>query len=674
MVSNRRKGMDDMQQKARLSELRQKIDELSYQYYTLDKPTLTDYEYDMMYRELETIEKAHPEWITADSPTQRVGSKISGGFEKYTHDRPMLSLGDVFNDGELREFDTRVRSDLGGEHLEYVVELKIDGLAVNLIYEKGIFVRGVTRGDGAVGEDITNNVRTIRTIPLRIPSASPHIEIRGEVYMPVASFEALNAQRRDDEVEPFANPRNAAAGSLRQLDPHITAQRKLAFFAYALGGNAGIDIASQEELLSDLKAFHFQVNQEYRKFTDIEAVIAFIHTWDDKRDSLPYATDGMVIKVNSFAQQAQLGNTVKIPRWAIAYKFPPEQAKTKVLGISVSLGRTGVLTPAADLQPVHLAGTTVKRATLHNEDYIKEKDIRIGDTVIIQKAGEIIPEVVRAVVAERDGSEREFIMPAVCPSCGGPVVRKEGEAATRCINPACPAVIGEKIAHFVSRDAMNIDGLGDAIVQQLLAHGLIHDVADIYGLTKDDLINLEGFGEKSADNLLKAIEASKSVGLARVLFALGIRFVGAKAGRVLAESFGSIEAVQRASVEDMTAIDDIGPRIADSIASYIADEKNRILVEKLAGYGVVMTAEKRQLLNTTFDGEIVVLTGKLTLMTRKEAQQAVEDRGGKCTAAVTKKTTLVVAGADPGSKYDKAVKLGTHIITEEEFNDWLHRE
>ena len=666
--------MKEQEEKARLLALRKQIDEWSYQYYTLDKPTVTDYEYDMAYRELENIEKAHPEWVTPDSPTQRVGSKISGGFAKYTHDRPMLSLGDVFSDNELREFDQRVRSDLGGEALEYVVELKIDGLAVNLIYENGQFVRGVTRGDGRVGEDITNNVRTIRTIPLRIPSDSPHIEIRGEVYMPIASFEALNAQRRDDELEPFANPRNAAAGSLRQLDPRITAQRKLAFFAYALGGTVGIDIPSQEALLQDLKEFHFQVNREYRKFTNIEDVITFIHSWDDRRDTLAYATDGMVIKVNSFAQQARLGNTVKIPRWAIAYKFPPEQAKTKVLDISISLGRTGVLTPAADLQPVRLAGTTVKRATLHNEDYIKEKDIRIGDTVIIQKAGEIIPEVVRSLPALRTGQEKVFTMPAVCPSCGGPVVRKEGEAATRCINPDCPAVIGEKIAHFVSRDAMNIDGLGDAIVQQLLDHHLIHDVADIYGLTKEELLDLDGFGEKSADNLLKAIENSKSVGLGRVLFALGIRFVGAKAGRVLAECFGSIEAIMAASAEELTAIDDIGPRIADSIAAYFSNTKNQALVHKLQEYNVNMTAEKRQLVNTTFDGEIVVLTGKLTLMTRKEAEQAVEDRGGKCTSSVTKKTTLVVVGADPGSKYEKAKKLGTHIITEEEFVDWLQRE
>lgn len=660
-------------EKARLLALRKKIDELSYQYYTLDKPTVTDYEYDMMYRELENIEKAHPDWVTPDSPTQRVGSKISGGFEKYTHDRPMLSLGDVFSDDELREFDQRVRSDLGGESLEYVVELKIDGLAVNLIYEQGQFIRGVTRGDGVVGEDITNNVRTIRTIPLHIASDSPHIEIRGEVYMPITSFEALNQQRRDDELEPFANPRNAAAGSLRQLDPRITAQRKLAFFAYALGGNSGIEIHSQEELLQDLAQFHFQVNPEYRKFTDIEDVITFIHSWDDRRDSLPYATDGMVVKVNSFAQQTRLGNTVKIPRWAIAYKFPPEQAKTKVLGISVSLGRTGVLTPAADLEPVHLAGTTVKRATLHNEDYIKEKDIRIGDTVVIQKAGEIIPEVVRSLPERRDGSETVFTMPTTCPACGSPVVRRDGEAAWRCTNPDCPAVIGEKIAHFVSRDAMNIDGLGDAIVQQLLAQGLIRDVADIYGLTKEELVDLEGFGEKSADNLLKAIETSKSVGLARVLFALGIRFVGAKAGRVLAESFGSVDALMKASTEDLTAIDDIGPRIADSIVAYFHDAKNQALIEKLRAHGVDMTAEKKTLINTTFDGEIVVLTGKLQMFSRKEAEQAVEARGGKCTSSVTKKTTLVVVGADPGSKYEKAKKLGTPIISESEFKEWLER-
>lgn len=666
--------MDDTTMKARLLELRHTLDELSYQYYTLDKPTVTDYEYDMMYRELETIEKAHPEWITPDSPTQRVGSKISGGFAKYTHDRPMLSLGDVFNDAELMEFDQRVRQDLGGEDLEYVVELKIDGLAVNLIYEHGQFIRGVTRGDGRVGEDITNNVRTIRTIPLHIDSDSPHIEIRGEVYMPIDSFARLNAQRRDDELEPFANPRNAAAGSLRQLDPKITAQRKLAFFAYALGGTVGIEIHSQEELLADLKAFHFQVNPEYRKFKTMKDVIAFIHTWDERRDTLPYATDGMVVKVNSFAQQARLGNTVKIPRWAIAYKFPPEQAKTKVLDISITLGRTGVLTPAADLQPVRLAGTTVKRATLHNEDYIKEKDIRIGDTVIIQKAGEIIPEVVRPVLTARTGKETVFAMPKTCPCCGGPVVRRDGEAATRCINPSCPAVIGEQIAHFVSRDAMNIDGLGDAIVQQLLQQHLIKDVSDIYGLTKDELVDLEGFGEKSADNLLKAIEDSKHVGLARVLFALGIRFVGAKAGRILAECFGSMDALQQASVEELTAIGDIGPRIAESVVSYMADADHQALIQKLQAQGVDMTAEKRQLISAAFDGEIVVLTGKLQTMTRKEAQQAVEDRGGTCTSSVTKKTTLVVAGAEPGSKYEKAQKLGTHIISEEEFRDWLERE
>ncbi len=662
---------EELQQE--LQKLKETLNYHSYQYYTMDAPEISDYEYDMLYRRLEDIEKAHPEWITPDSPTQRVGGKISSGFEKYTHDRPMLSLGDVFNDGELREFDQRVRNDLSGADLEYVVELKIDGLAVNLIYENGQFVRGVTRGDGTIGEDITSNVRTIRTIPLHINSTSPHMEVRGEVYMPIDSFDRLNEQRLADELEPFANPRNAAAGSLRQLDPKITAQRRLAFFAYALGGNVGLEIHSQEELLQALHDFRFQVNPEYRRFTTMDEVIDFIHSWDEKRRDLPYATDGMVVKVNSFDQQATLGNTVKIPRWAIAYKFPPERAKTKVLGISVTLGRTGVLTPAADLEPVRLAGTVVKRATLHNEDYIKDKDIRIGDAVIIQKAGEIIPEVVKAVVEERSGQEQPFVMPAECPACGSPVVRADGEAAARCTNPDCPGVLRERVAHFVSRDAMNIDGLGSAIVTQLLDHELIHNVADIYALKKEDLVDLEGFGEKSADNLLTAVEKSKTVGLARVLFALGIRFVGAKAGRILAEHFGSMDAIMAAGVTELTVIDEIGPRIADSIVTYFADEKHVNLVQTLAERGVVLTAEKRVLLNASFDGEIVVLTGKLEIMTRQEAQAAVENRGGKVTSSVTKKTTLVVAGADPGSKLDKARQLGTRVIDEEEFAEWLEK-
>ena len=662
---------EELQQE--LQKLKETLNYHSYQYYTMDAPEISDYEYDMLYRRLEDIEKAHPDWITPDSPTQRVGGKISSGFEKYTHDRPMLSLGDVFNDGELREFDQRVRNDLSGADLEYVVELKIDGLAVNLIYENGQFVRGVTRGDGTIGEDITSNVRTIRTIPLHINSTSPHMEVRGEVYMPIDSFDRLNEQRLADELEPFANPRNAAAGSLRQLDPKITAQRRLAFFAYALGGNVGLEIHSQEELLQALHDFRFQVNPEYRRFTTMDEVIDFIHSWDEKRRDLPYATDGMVVKVNSFDQQATLGNTVKIPRWAIAYKFPPERAKTKVLGISVTLGRTGVLTPAADLEPVRLAGTVVKRATLHNEDYIKDKDIRIGDAVIIQKAGEIIPEVVKAVVEERSGQEQPFVMPAECPACGSPVVRADGEAAARCTNPDCPGVLRERVAHFVSRDAMNIDGLGSAIVTQLLDHELIHNVADIYALKKEDLVDLEGFGEKSADNLLTAVEKSKTVGLARVLFALGIRFVGAKAGRILAEHFGSMDAIMAAGVTELTVIDEIGPRIADSIVTYFADEKHVNLVQTLAERGVVLTAEKRVLLNASFDGEIVVLTGKLEIMTRQEAQAAVENRGGKVTSSVTKKTTLVVAGADPGSKLDKARQLGTRVIDEEEFAEWLEK-
>lgn len=662
------------QEKVRLAEIKKQLAELSYQYYTLDAPTVSDYEYDMLYRELETLEKQYPQWVTPDSPTQRIGSKISGTFAKYTHDRPMLSLGDVFSDEEVREFDARVRQELPGERVAYVVELKIDGLAVNLIYEKGRFVRGVTRGDGHVGEDITHNVRTIRTVPLHISDLSDHVEIRGEVYMPIPAFRALNEQRSADELEPFANPRNAAAGSLRQQDPQVAAERKLSFFAYALGGTSDWRPESQEALLQTLRNLHFPVNREYRTFTDIQDVIAYIHTWDTRRDTLSYATDGMVIKVNSFAQQQMLGNTVKIPRWAIAYKFPPEQARTKVLQIRVGVGRTGVLTPTAELQPVRLAGTTVKSATLHNEEYIRSKDIRIGDTVLIQKAGEIIPEVVRPVMEARTGREVVFVMPTQCPSCGGQVQREAGEAAVRCVNSACPAMVAEQIAHFVSRPAMNIEGLGTAIVKQLIDHGLIHDVADLFLLHKEEILPLEGFGEKSADNLLQSIAAAKEAGLGRLLFALGIRFVGAKAGRILAETFGSMQALAAADIATLTAVETIGPRIAESVAAYFADSQKVRVIQKLAAAGVGMTEKKRQLINTSFDGEIVVLTGKLQHFSRKEAEAAISARGGSCTATVTKKTTLVVCGADPGSKYDKAKALGTPTIGEEEFCDRLNRE
>ena len=663
-------------EKARLLELRKKIDELSYQYYTLDKPTVTDYEYDMMYRELENIEKAHPDWVTPDSPTQRVGSKISGGFEKYTHDRPMLSLGDVFSDDELREFDQRVRDDLGGEDLEYVVELKIDGLAVNLIYEQGQFIRGVTRGDGVVGEDITNNVRTIRTIPLHIASDSPHIEIRGEVYMPITSFEALNQQRRDDELEPFANPRNAAAGSLRQLDPRITAQRKLAFFAYALGGNSGITIESQEELLQALAQFHFQVNPEYRKFTNIEDVIAFIHSWDDRRDSLPYATDGMVVKVNSFAQQARLGNTVKIPRWAIAYKFPPEQAETTLRDIVIQVGRTGVLTPTAVLDPVKLSGSTISRATLHNEDFIAEKDIRIGDRVIINKAAEIIPEVLRVAVEKRTGEEKVFHMPAECPECGWPVVRKNGEAAVRCTNPHCPALGREGLIHFTSRDAMNIDGCGPAVLLQLQERNLVKDPSDLYLVTADDLMELDRMGAKSANNLVRAIAASKENSLDKLLFALGIRHVGAKVARTLAMKYQTMDALMEATQEELAQIPDIGPVIAESVVTYFGDPGNQDYIERLKELGLNMkmlgTAASNE--NHPFYGKTMVFTGTLPTLDRATAQTMAQEVGAKVTSSVSKKTDYVVAGADPGSKYTKAQSLGVTILDEAAFRRLLENK
>ena len=658
-------------EKARLLELRKKIDELSYQYYTLDKPTVTDYEYDMMYRELENIEKAHPDWVTPDSPTQRVGSKISGGFEKYTHDRPMLSLGDVFSDDELREFDQRVRDDLGGEDLEYVVELKIDGLAVNLIYEQGQFIRGVTRGDGVVGEDITNNVRTIRTIPLHIASDSPHIEIRGEVYMPITSFEALNQQRRDDELEPFANPRNAAAGSLRQLDPRITAQRKLAFFAYALGGNSGITIESQEELLQDLAQFHFQVNPEYRKFTNIEDVIAFIHSWDDRRDSLPYATDGMVVKVNSFAQQARLGNTVKIPRWAIAYKFQAERALTRLNMVTYQVGRTGAVTPVANLDPVQLSGTVVKRASLHNADIIEGLDLHIGDMVYVEKGGEIIPKITGVDTSVRFmiGEKVKFI--THCPECGSKLIRYEGEAAHYCPNEtACPPQIKGKIEHFISRKAMNIDGLGPETVDMFYRLGLIHDTADLYQLTTDDIRGLDRMGDKSAENIIKGIMQSKEVPFERVIFALGIRFVGETVAKKIAKSFKDIEELENADLETLINIDEIGEKIARSILNYFANESNRKLVDRLKTAGLQLYRPEEDLSGHTdkLAGQSIVISGVFTHHSRDEYKDLIEKHGGKNVGSISSKTSFILAGDNMGpAKLEKASKLGIKIMNEEEF-------
>ena len=651
---------------ARIKELQEKLTQYAYLYYVKDAPVVDDRTYDLMYRELVDLETAHPEYIVPSSPTQRVGAKLTGDFPKVEHGRPMLSLGNVFSEAEVRGFGERVQKELGHAP-KYVVELKIDGLAVNIHYENGVFVRAVTRGDGRVGEDVTANVRTIRSVPLIIDNAPPYIEIRGEAYMPHKEFKRIN-EERDEAGEPtFVNPRNAAAGSLRQLDPAVTAARNLDFFAYAIGQSEGSDIDSQAALLQRLESYKFHVNPHYKVCDTIDEVVAQIQYWDTARHELPYDTDGMVIKVNSFADQEVLGATVKDPRWATAYKYPPEEAETIVKDITINLGRTGVLTPTAELEPVFISGTNVSRATLHNEDFIKEKDIRIGDHVLIHKAAEIIPEVIKVLPERRTGAEQEFHMPTQCPVCDSPVVRKEGEVAVRCSNRHCPAVEKEQIIHYASRDAMNIEGLGPALVEGLVTNRLIGDVADLYSLTEERLVTMERMGKKSAQNLLKAIETSKTRGLGRLLFALGIRLIGAKAGATIAAQYPSMEALRAASTDELTAIPEIGPTMAQALSAYFTDAHNIELIDRLQKAGVVMTEEKTEAAGDELAGEIIVLTGKLESMGRTEAGQLLAAHGAKITGSVSKKTTLVIAGEDSGSKLTKANELGIRVINEEEF-------
>lgn len=647
--------------------LRKELRRHSYLYYVLDRPEITDFEFDRMYRELVDLEKAHPEIITPDSPTQRVGGKASDDFRKVRFRKPMLSLTNVFNAEELREFDRRVKSSLGTDAVEYITELKIDGLSMNLVYEDGRLVQGLTRGDGRVGEDVTANVKTIKTIPLYIENAPPYMEIRGEVYMPRKSFARLNEDRDEAGLMPFANCRNAAAGSLRQLDPHVTAARNLDFFAYAIGETDGLDIRTQEELLKRLADFHFRVNPNYRKWDSIEGVIEGVGEWAEKRHGLAYDTDGMVIKVNSFLQQEELGATVKDPKWATAYKYPPEEAVTQVERIVVTMGRTGVLTPSADLTPVRLAGTTVKRATLHNLDFIREKDIREGDWVRIYKAGEIIPEIAAVLKEKRSGKEKEFQMPDSCPVCGGKVERVEGEAAYRCVNPQCGGVVREKLIHFASRDAMNIEGLGPSVVDSLLAYGLVKDPADFYTLRTEELRQIERMGEKSANNLVAAAADSRGRGLAKLLFGLGIRFLGAKGAELLAARYHTLRAVMEADEESLQETEGIGKVIARSVYDYFRDERNLEIVRKLEAAGVVTEEVKEETAGGAFEGERAVLTGKLSSMGRREAGELIRRLGGEVQSSVTKTTTLVIAGEDAGSKLEKARAKGIPILTEEEF-------
>ncbi|WP_394556766.1 NAD-dependent DNA ligase LigA [Priestia aryabhattai] len=653
--------------KSRVQELRDLLNQYGYEYYVLDQPSVPDAEYDKLMNELIEIEESFPELKTADSPTQRIGGQVLDAFEKVQHQTSMLSLGNAFNEEDLRDFDRRVRQAVEDE-FSYVCELKIDGLAVSLRYEGGYLVLGATRGDGTTGENITENLKTIRSIPLRIKEPLS-MEVRGEAFMPRKSFEALNEAKMERDEVPFANPRNAAAGSLRQLDPKIAAKRNLDIFVYAMTDTGELEIDSHSESLNLLDDLGFKTNKERQTCETIDDVIAYIESWQTKRPELSYDIDGIVVKVDSFDQQAELGTTAKSPRWAIAYKFPAEEVVTKLVNIELTVGRTGVITPTAILEPVQVAGTTVQRASLHNEDLIREKDIRIGDYVVVKKAGDIIPEVVNVIEEKRTGEEQEFTMPTHCPECESELVRLEGEVALRCINPSCPAQIREGLIHFVSRNAMNIDGLGEKVISQLFREQLIKDVADIYTLTKQQLIELERMGEKSADNLIAAIEASKENSLERLLFGLGIRHVGAKAAKTLAEHFETIDKLTKATYDELVAINEIGAKMADAIVAYFTQEEVQELIHELKEYGVNLTYKGPKLVSvenvdSVFAGKTVVLTGKLEQLSRNEAKAQIEALGGKVTGSVSKKTDLVVAGEEAGSKLTKANELEIEVWDE----------
>lgn len=661
----------------RHKELKGEIEYHNHQYYVLDKPMITDAKYDQLMQELISLENIYPQLITVDSPSQRVGGKPLEGFRSVRHIVPMLSLGNAFSAEDLKDFHRRVTGGLEGEKVSYVVELKIDGLAISLVYENGLFLRGATRGDGEMGEEITQNLKTIKSIPLRLvkdkpeSDSIPEIEVRGEAYMPKKEFVRLNEEREEAGDTTFANPRNAAAGSLRQLDPKVTASRSLSAFIYGVGVVADKQFDSHWDSMQFLKGLGFKINEYIKLYDNIEEVIDFCNHWTDKRHDLPYEIDGIVIKVNSLAQQKKLGFTAKSPRWAIAYKFPAEQAVTKVLDIVINVGRTGVLTPTAVLKPVKVAGSTVSRATLHNEDIIREKDIKIGDTVIIQKAGDIIPEVVEVLKEKRSGEEIEFHMPTQCPVCLSPVVRLQGEAANRCTGKECPSQLREALFHFVSRDAMNIEGLGPAVVNQLLETGLIKNAADLYKIKFEDLVNLERMGNKSAKNLLEALEVSKESSLAQLIFALGIRLVGARAGKLLAKHFGSMDNLMEASIEELTTIPEIGEKMAESIVKFFGNQDNLQLIENLKTAGLNMVEQQGIEGEAKLGGQTFVLTGTLDKLDRKEAQNKLEMLGAKVSSSVSKKTSYVVVGENPGSKYEKAKSLGIPILTEEKLLELL---
>ena len=651
-----------------LESLKKELNEHNRRYYVEDAPSISDYEYDVLMRRLKEIESEHPELITEDSPTQRVGGEALSAFETVQHEVPMDSLQDVFSKEELCEFDDRVK--VVFPNAEYAVELKIDGLSVAIEYENGILKRGVTRGDGVSGEDVTSNIKTIKSLPVKLEDAPARLIVRGEVYMSRKTFERLNEERELRGESLLANPRNAAAGSLRQLDPKLCAERSLDIIIFNVQLAEGIEFKTHSESLDWLKSLGFKISPYYNTFASVDDAFDEILRLGNMRDELPFQIDGAVLKVNRIDMRAELGRTTKFPKWAAAYKYPPEQKETKLLGIILQVGRTGVLTPNAVLEPVHISGVTVSRATLHNRDFIRERGIMIGDTVVVQKAGDIIPEIVGVVREKRPDDAYEFIMPEFCPVCGSSVYSDESEAAVRCVNSECPAQRIRNIIHFASRDAMDIEGLGPAVVEQLVGKGLIKDSADLYSLNVAEVSEIERMGEKSATNLINAIEKTKENDLSRLLFALGIRHVGQKAGKSLAEHFGSLSAIMKASEDELKEVYDVGDAMAKSIIKWFSLDASKSFIEKLEAAGV-NTEFKGERRGVAFSGKTFVLTGALTKFTRSEAEEEIERLGGKASSSVSKKTSYVVAGENAGSKLTKANDLGIPVLSENEFLDML---
>lgn len=661
------------------AQLRQKLNQWGREYYVLDQPSVEDAVYDQTYRQLQELEAKNPAVITPDSPTQRVGGQILAGFEKVTHETPMLSLGDVFSKAELQEFIERLHKNVG-EQVPFNCELKIDGLAISLTYEDGVFVKGSTRGNGTIGEDITQNLKTINAIPLRL-SEPVSVEVRGECYMPKSSFVKLNEAREEQGLAVFANPRNAAAGSLRQLNSKVTAARNLSTFIYYLMEPEKFGVTSQSQALQQMRKWGFKTNTDSRLATSMEEVDQYIDDYQDSRADLAYEIDGIVLKADPFTVQQDLGNTVKVPRWAIAYKFPPDEQETVLREIEWTVGRTGVVTPTAVMDPVQLAGSTVSRASLHNPDYVVEKGLRLLDTVKLHKAGDIIPEISEVVLDKRPADSSVYVIPTACPECGAELVHLDDEVALRCVNPKCPALLKESVIHFASRNAMDIRGLGKAIIAQMFSLNLISDVASLYSLTKEELLQLDKVKEKSATNLLTAIAASKQKSVEHLLFGLGIRHVGAKAARILAQHFGSLDAIAAAPVEEIEQIDSIGGVIAESLVKYFATAEVHELITELKKQDVNMeylgkTASQveEEAQGSEFNGQTVVLTGTLDTLSRATAKKWLQAHGAKVTGSVSKKTTLLIAGHDAGSKLTKAQELGTPVMDEAQFTQKMEAE